>query len=79
MAILSRGTSETYYPKDGFCVHRSGERLDEAGRSPAIEISQNRFDPASDTELAIDMVEVGLHGIERDTQLIRDVLISPPR
>ena len=64
---------------DGFCIHRSGDWLEEARTLLAVEIGQDRFDTAGDTELSIDMVEVGLHGIERYTQLIRDVFIAPPR
>jgi len=51
--------------------------LEEARTLLAVEIGQDRFDTAGDTELSIDMVEVGLHGIERYTQLIRDVFYCP--
>lgn len=30
----------------------------------AVEIGQNRFNPAGDGKLAIDVVKVSLHGIE---------------
>ena len=44
----------------------------------AVEIGQDRFNPAGDAKLAIDVVEVRLHGIGRDAQLIGDVFIAPP-
>jgi len=43
-----------------------------------VEIDQDRFDTAGDAKLAIDMVEVGLHGIERNTQLICNIFIATP-
>ena len=46
---------------------------------PPVEVDQDRFDTACDTELAINVVEVGLHGIERDAQLIGDAFIAKPR
>src|SRR6266849_4435690 len=76
--ILWNTSTDDYYPKDSFCVHRSGEGSEEARALPGVEIDQDRFDPAGDAEFAIDVVEVGLHGVERHTQLIRDVFIATP-
>lgn len=75
--ILARGTIKAHRPKDGFFVHRSGEGPAEASALLVIEIGQNRFNPARDTEFAIDVVEVGFHGIKRYAQLVGDVFIAP--
>ena len=53
-------------------------RSEEARALLGVEIGQDRFDPAGDAEFAIDVVEVGLHGVERHTQLIGDVFIATP-
>ena len=76
--ILARRTIEAHRPKDGFCVHPSGEGSEEASMLLVIKIGQNCFNPTCDTEFAIDMVEVGFHGIKRYAQLVRDVFIAPP-
>jgi hypothetical protein len=56
--------SYAHHPKDGFSVHRSGEGMEEAPTLLVVEIGQDRFDSAGNAELAIDVVEMGLHGIE---------------
>src|ERR1700704_6592081 len=79
MSVIVRNTStDGHYPKDRFCVHRSGEGSEETRTLLAIEIGQDRFDPAGDAELAIDVVEGSLHGIGRGAQLIGDVFIATP-
>jgi hypothetical protein len=44
----------------------------------AVEIGQDRFDPAGDAEFAIDIVQVSLYGIDRNAQLISNILVPTP-
>lgn len=74
--IVGDRSTRDHYPNDSICIHRSGEGSDGARVSLAVEIGEDRFDPACDAEFAIDMVEMRLHGIGRDTQLIGDVFIA---
>ena len=76
--IVSDRSTGDYYPNDSFCVHRSGEGSEDARTLLAVEIGQDRFDPAGDAEFAIDVVEVSLHGVGRHAQLIGDVFIATP-
>lgn len=64
--IVRTTSTDDYYPKDSFYVQRSGEGSEETRALLAVEIGQDRFDPAGDAEFAIDVVEVSLHGIGRD-------------
>ena len=52
VAIVCGTFTEDHYPKGGFCVHHSGEGLEEARALLAVEIGQDRFDPAGDAEFA---------------------------
>lgn len=76
--ILARASIEAHRPKDGFCIHPSGEGLEETRLLLAVQIGQDRFNPAGYAEFAIDVMEVCLHGIKRYTQLVRDVFIASP-
>src|SRR6266850_2739052 len=77
--IVCARSTDDYYPKDSFFVQRSGEGPEETRALLAVEIGQDRFDPAGYAEFAIDVVEMSFHCIGRDAQLIGDVFIPTPR
>src|SRR5438132_4704412 len=73
--IVCARSTDDYYAEDSFCVQRSGEGSEETRALLAVEIGQNRLDPAGDAEFAIDVVEMSLYSIGGDAQLIGDVFI----
>lgn len=42
-----------------------------------FEVGQDRFHTPADGELLIDMMQMSLYGIDRNTQLIRNLLVAP--